>query len=108
MGATPADTGLGLLRSVEGSGSEPWLRAACLSALLESSEGLIIMTPAWNQDLVCIPLCQGPSVIILDIPVESAHLSVKSWLVMANFMGLQECEPAVKRANVAALYVPSS
>lgn len=34
------------------------------------------------------PPCQGPSVIILDTPVESACLSVKSWLAVADFMGL--------------------
>lgn len=57
------DTGPGLLVGGGGVGrlgSEPWLRAAGISALLESSGELTTMTWAWNQDLVFHCSLPGP------------------------------------------------
>lgn len=51
---------LGLAQKGWKEGPEPWLRAACISALLESSEGLTIVTRAWNGDLVFHSSLPGP------------------------------------------------
>lgn len=49
-----------LLGRVVRPGSEPWLRAACVSTGLESSKGLATTTRASNQDLVFHSSLPGP------------------------------------------------
>lgn len=49
------------------------LRAVCTSMLWGSSRGLTTMIRAWNRDLVFHSSLPGPSIIILDTPVESAQ-----------------------------------
>lgn len=66
--APTADSSWTLLRKLDWL----WPRAACISTLLESSKGLTTRTQAWNWDLFSTPPCQGPSIIILDTPAESA------------------------------------
>lgn len=71
-GAPACSRGHGSGPRSRGSLGQPWPRAACISAPLESSKGLTTRTQAWNQDLFSTVPGQGPSIIILDTLAEAA------------------------------------
>lgn len=87
-GVSPAQERQGQEARAQNTGCEPRALTFCWKAVRDSQPQLRLRI----RTSFSTPPCQGPSIIILDTPVEPApprpRPSVKSCLAVANFMGL--------------------
>lgn len=88
-------------------GSEPWLRAACVSTGLESSKGLATTTRASNQDLVFHSSLPGPLNHHPGHPC-GARPAVWLWPISRGFRSVASTwRPRAAALSVAGSWAPT-